>query len=314
MDYLIFGINIVLPLFIIITLGAILKKANIINDNVVDSLSTIVFYFALPAKLFRDTASSDFTEFFNPKLILFAVSATIIGFLVLLLVVLFFEKDWSKASVLIHSGFRSNFVYVGLPLIQSILGKDIVPAASIIMIVILPLYNVLGVILLTFLNNKGNKISIKSLLLNILTNPMILGILLALPFSILHINIPDFINVSLGSLGSIATPMSLILIGTGLKLNFVKGEGKKVVSIALYKVVLQPIIIMALVMQMNFNIDEIISLFILFSVPPANNVFVWAKKMGGDANLASSIIVTSLNISLITLPIGIWLLGVAGVI
>lgn len=314
MDYLIFGLNRILPLLIIILLGIYLAKRQIINGSVTEALTTIVFNFALPAKLFIDTANSDFTKHFNLEFVLLSFGGTLISFLILTGLVLFFVKDLAKASAMIHGGYRGNFIYIGLPLIQSILGKEIVPAVTLIVVFVIPLYNILAVILLTVANSKNGKIEIKKIIKDILTNPLIVAVLVALPFSLFHIDIAEFIKISFASIGSIATPVSLLLIGASLKLSVLKGEMGKVLPTALYKVALQPLIIMPLVLNMNFSQDEIVTLFILFSVPPANNVYIVTKRLGGDAELASGITVMGLLLCVITLPIGITLLGYAGVI
>ena len=153
MSNLLFSINIVLPIFIIIGIGIILRKSGVINATVLESLSTIVFKVALPAKLFLDTYTSDFTKIFNINFVLFAVIATTASFLLLLIILQFFVKDYKKLAAMVHGGYRANYVFLGLPLTQNILGKSMVPCTSLIIIFVVPLYNVLAVILLSFCNH-----------------------------------------------------------------------------------------------------------------------------------------------------------------
>lgn len=108
--------------------------------------------------------------------------------------------------------------------------------------------------------------------------------------------------------------MSLILIGAGLRADVFKNDAGKVIFSALYKVVIQTMIFMPLALKMNFSQDELVTLFILFSVPTANNVYIMTKQMGGDAELASGISVLGLLMCIVTLPLGVVLLGKAGVI
>ncbi len=67
-------------------------------------------------------------------------------------------------------------------------------------------------------------------------------------------------------------------------------------------------------MRQGFSTDALVTIFVLFSVPCANNVYIMTKKLGGDAELASSITVVSLIITLVTLPLGIFFLARLGII
>lgn len=314
MEYFIFGLDKVLPLFIVMAVGLGLKKKGIIDEKISSGLTTIVFYIALPAKLFIGTANSDLADNLNMTFIMFAVLATFAGFLVITAIVMFFVKDLGKASAMIHAGFRGNLAYIGLPLIQGILGKEVIAPATLILVVIIPLYNVLAILLLSICNNKNGTLDIRKLVIDIVKNPLIIAILIGIVFSLLNIKIHTIVDTSLQSLGSIATPMSLILIGAGLRADVFKNDAGKVIFSALYKVVIQTMIFMPLALKMNFNQDELVTLFILFSVPTANNVYIMTKQMGGDAELASGISVLGLLMCIVTLPLGIVLLGKVGVI
>lgn len=314
MEYLLFGIDLVLPLFLVILLGVYLRKKDILNNAATISISSLVFNVALPAKLFSDTINTDFTKILDIKFISFAIIAVLLSFLLVFIIVPIFVKDNKQASAMIHAGFRGNFVFIGIPLIENILGKSPVVQASLIIVFVIPLYNILGVFVLSYFNKKSKGIKISSLLLDIIKNPMIIAILAALPFSVLQIEFPNFVNVTLNILARMSTPLALLLIGAGLSLKVLKGEYGKIISMALYKTVFQPLIFMTLAIKMDFSVEAIVTLFILFATPSANNVYVLTKKMGGDADLAASITVVSLILTIITLPIGISLLGSAGIL
>lgn len=143
---------------------------------------------------------------------------------------------------------------------------------------------------------------------------MIVSILAALPISLLNTDLPSFVNVSLDILGRASSPLALLLIGASLRMDVFKGEYIKIILTALYKTVLSPLVAVTLAMTLNFSIDEIISIFVLFSIPCANNVYIMTKKLGGDADLVSSITIASLISTMLTLPIGITLLGKVGMI
>ena len=100
-------------------------------------------------------------------------------------------KDRTAVSAVVHSAFRGNFVYLGLPICQSILGRESVPSTIMVVTFVLPFYNVLATIVLSYYDPLGRKVSWKKMLKDILTNPMIVAILAALPFSLMHISLPS---------------------------------------------------------------------------------------------------------------------------
>lgn len=314
MSDFIFGVNLVLPLFIVILVGFILRKKNIFNESTVDSITTFVYNVGLPAKLFADTISIDFTQVFDVKFVLFAIIGSLVSFLLLFILVPIFVKDNKKVSAMVHAGYRGNFVFVGIPLVENILNKSPVAPTALIIVFVIPLYTVYAVFLLTYFNNKGKELKIGKLILEIVTNPLIATILIAIPFSILRVEFPSFVGTSLSLLSRTSTPLALLLIGAGLRLEAIKGDTLKIILVAIYKTVLQPLILVPLAIKLGFGVEGIITIFVLFSVPCANNVYIMTKKLGGDAEMASSITIVSLIMTLITLPIGISLLARAGIL
>lgn len=314
MSDFIFGVNLVLPLFIVILVGFVLRRKDVFNDTTVNSITTLVYYVAMPAKLFSDTISVDFTQVFDVQFVLFAIIGSFVSFILLFILVPIFVKDNKKVSAMIHAGFRGNFVFIGIPLVENILGKSPVASTSLIIVFVLPMYTILAVFVLTYFGNKEKGFKLSNLLMDILTNPLVLSILLAIPFSFLKIEFPSFINSTLDILGRLSTPLALLLIGAGLRLNTFEGESAKIFSVAIFKTVVQPLILVPLALSRAFSVDIIVTIFVLFSVPCASNVYIMTKKMGGDADLASSITVVSLIITMITLPLGISILGKLGII
>ena len=120
MQSLIFIFNTVLPVFIIVALGFILRKAGLINDNFVSLSSKIVFNVSLPVLIFIEIAKIDISTILNFELILFVYCGTIISYLLVWFLSKFFTKNGYDRSVIIQGSFRSNFAIVGLALITNI--------------------------------------------------------------------------------------------------------------------------------------------------------------------------------------------------
>ena len=84
---LIFSVNTILPVFIVVAIGYFMRRRGTVDEHFVGSISNVVFYYALPARMFLDVAGSDFTELMNPRFILVTVGGTIGVFLLAWLVI-----------------------------------------------------------------------------------------------------------------------------------------------------------------------------------------------------------------------------------
>ena len=315
----IFSLNVSLPLFILMILGYFLRKKEVVNESFLSCANTVIFQVALPAKLFLDTAQTDFTQSFEPMFLLLAVGGAIFFFILFWLIGAVVIKEPRKVGAFVHGAVRGNYVYIGFPLIQNILGTTALPAeAMLASAFVLPLYNILAVIVLTITNHPGKKIRFGEVLKQIITNPMIVGILAGLPFSFLStytgFTLPFAVEKSLSYLGSLATPLALLVIGANTKVTAIASNMKAVLMACCFRLILQPLIIVPLALLAGLSSNAVLVLFVLFGVPSAANVYIVTKKMGGDADLASGIIVVSVIMSLFTLTTGIFLLRSIGVV
>jgi predicted permease len=75
----IFSLSVALPIFLIMLSGFILKTKNIIKNDFITAANFIVFYIALPLKLFNNVSRSSVVDNFNFELISFAIIGTIIS-------------------------------------------------------------------------------------------------------------------------------------------------------------------------------------------------------------------------------------------
>ena len=195
MDHLFYSLESVVPLFVLILIGYLLRRRHIINDSFIQVGTTLGFKLALPVLLFQQISNADFTQAFNPKLILFSLSATLTSILLLCLLIPRFIKENARRGAMIQGIYRGNFAILGVPLAINMFGETGAAPTSLLLPFTIPLYNALAVIILTVFSpdrDATHKISLKALIKDIVANPLIIGIALGLPFSIftitLHLN------------------------------------------------------------------------------------------------------------------------------
>jgi len=307
-ENIIFTGNVVAPVFLLIALGYFVKRINVINENFVDVTSKFVFTVSLPALVFINIAEIDLSTVIDFNQIIYIYAATIITFFLIWILSIPFIKEAKNLSVFVQGAYRSNYAIVGFAIISKLFGDSALGKASIVLAFALPLYNILAVIILTVPFRKERKLNLKRTLIEIILNPLIVAVIVGLPFSYFKIEIPSVINSTLGFLAELALPLALVGIGGSLNLqNIKKASGLAFTSSAI-KVVLIPLILTAGGYYFGYRGIDLGVMFILFACPTAIVSFIMAEAMGANSKLAGNIVLISTVASVFTIAAGIVIL------
>lgn len=306
MENLILSLNVVLPLFITISLGYFLKYLNMFDNNTLDTMNNITFKSFLPVLLFYNIYKTDLHDTFNLKIIIFSVTCVIVLYLLLYLIVPLIEKDNKKRGALLQGLFRSNFVIFGLPITESLFGSEKVGVAALLIAVIVPLFNMLSV--LTLETFRGGKLNFKKIFIGIIKNPLIIASCLGVLTLLLKIKIPTAIEKTISDVSKIATPLSLILLGASFKFDNIKKYLKQTTIAVIGKTILIPCIILPICIMFGYRDVELSTLMIIFAAPTAISSFTMAKQMDSDSDLAGQIVVFTSAFCVITVFMWIFIL------
>ena len=207
-----------MPVFLMMVVGYLLHKTPLLDDSFANKMNNFVFKAALPVQLFKNLADADFHTVWNGKLVLFAFGVSLVS-IFLMLGASFFLKDKSMRAEFTQAGYRSSQALLGSALLQNIYGTT--GPLALILIGAVPLYNVAAVTLLTLMT-PGGKLNRKTLLKalkGIVTNPIILGIVAGLLWSLLKIPQPVIFHRAVSSFAATATPLGLIALGASIDLK-----------------------------------------------------------------------------------------------
>nr|WP_288564322.1 AEC family transporter [uncultured Romboutsia sp.] len=306
MENLILSLNVVLPLFITISLGYFLKSLNMFDNNTLDTMNNITFKSFLPMLLFYNIYKTDLQGVFNLKLMIFSATCVIALYLILYLIVPLIEKDNKKRGALLQGLFRSNFVIFGLPITESLFGSEKVAVAALLIAVIVPLFNILSVIALeTF---RGGKPDFRKISIGIIKNPLIIASCLGILTLLLKIKIPTAIEKTISDVSKIATPLSLILLGASFKFGNIKKYLKQTTIAVVGKTILTPCIILPICIMFGYRGVELSTLMIIFAAPTAISSFTMAQQMDSDSDLAGQIVVFTSAFCVVTVFMWIFIL------
>ena len=312
MDNLILSFNVVLPLLISIILGYFLRQIKMLDDPVVNSLNKLCFKVFLPVYLFHSIYTTNISASFNGRLALFGIAGVLAFFALLMIVVPFLEKENPRRGVMIQAMFRSNFALFGLPVAISICGEQDIGPTSLMIGIIVPIYNILAVVTLeTF---RGGRPNPRKITRGILTNPLIIASVLGVLLNLLKFPLPDAILSSANSIGRVATPLALVALGGRFQFSSIRSFRRQLAISVVGKLIISPVIMVLLGIALGFRNEMLIPILIMFAAPTAVSSFPMAQQMDGDSDLAAALVVFTTIFSIVTIFLWVFVLKQLGVI
>ena len=301
---LIFSANVVVPIFLLIILGYFLTRIKLWDGQFLKIANEVCFKCLLPVLLFYNVATANIFEVFNLKLIIYVCLCACLLCGLLFFIVPLFVKDPKRRGVMIQGTFRSNFLLFGVPLGLSIGGNEGAVLAAVVASFYVPIINMLSVISLYVFSESENK-SLKSAFSGIVKNPLIIGGVSGLIFSVIRnsigFEIPTMIDTTLFNIKSAATPIAFLILGGDLKFgNMLKNVKFSIFSV-IGKVILIPAIMLTISSLLGFDNLEMAILIAVFATPNAVSSYAMARNYEADYELAGEIITLGTMVSVFTM-------------
>ena len=304
----------ILPVFIVIFLGAGAKRLGFYPDVFIRGANHLVFYIAIPALLFVKLSQTSFSDTFDLNLALISCLSI---FLVWLLSIIFsilgiFSPLGQESSgSFVQTAMHGNIGYIGLAIVFYTLGNNGLGIASFLAPFIMISQNILSILSYNIFS-KGHKNLFKSLLSilrGISINPIIVSALIGIIFSFFNLKLPGFINNSLKIISGMALPMALLIIGASLSLSLSPRYLIWLLSSSALKLLLLPGIGMFLLYKGGIPSSSIQVAVTMLAVPTATVSVVMSGEMGGNVKFASSAVTLSTLLFIITICIWNYIMG-----
>jgi len=315
LDNLFFSLNIVMPLVILAFVGYALKRIGLISDAFAAGGNKAVFYLAIPASLFSSIYNANLSEIFDLRFMIFAAVWTILSMAVIwaLTYVLLKKKAESVISAFVNGAFRGNIAILALPVIDNLLGDDGAKGAMALTVIII-IYNIQSIILLTLHSEKNNRLTASSLAVAVARNPPIVWVAVAILFSLLNINLPDFASQTVSNLSSMAVPVALICLGANMTFKGFDAKFRYALYSSLVKVAIMPVGVSIFAYLAGFRGTDLTILMIMNAVPAAVAGYVMLVEIGGDVYVAATNVILTTIMSAFTLSMLIFAFLQMGII
>ena len=291
MQNLIIAINCVLPVFIVICTGTLIRYSGKVPPELFPKLSTMAFHFLLPCMLFNSIYQTDLSLSFDPALIGYLMAFTLLWFGVGFVLCWFFVPDHRARGAFIQSFYRSNIAIVGISMADSMTGSEGVAAISMVIATIIPIYNILAVVTLEVC--RGGKVELRPTLVGIAKNPLIIACLTGLVFLLLGITLPSSVEKAIGQLGTAGSVITLLTLGASFQLNGVRENIKRVAAANIIRLVIAPFLAVGGAYLLGFRGVALGTILLTTAPSLATTSYPMAIARDSDHELTCQIVVTT---------------------
>lgn len=294
-------LNAIAPLIVLMALGGVLKRTLVRDDAIWAGLESIVYYVLMPALLFSKIAGANLSGLPWAQLLLTLYLPIIIMSIVALAPMLWRDSLSRATRGSLLQGITRFNLYISLGVGVSLFDSQTMAVLALLSAAIVVMVNLICVGALVTLNS--GHFNPKTTLIELTKNPLILACLAGALASVLSLQLPEFISLSIERLGQTALPLSLLAIGAGLSLNRFGANMPLNLYSSVMQLIAKPLIAAGLVWAVGLDLTYGLIIVLLLATPTAPSSYILARKLGGDAESMASIIVFQTTVGLGTLLI-----------
>jgi predicted permease len=307
----------ILPVFLVIFLGAGVKQLGFFSDVFVKAANRVVFYLGIPALLFIKLSSAPFHETFDMNLALISsLSVCIVWLLsfVFVRLTIVSSRGSSSAASFIQTSIHGNIGYIGLAVVFYSLGNSGLNIASFLAPFIIIPQLILSVISFNIYSSRKrrNITSFVKILKNTFFNPIVISVVVGLIFSFFGWKLPNFLNRSLEIISGMALPMALLIIGASLSLSLMSKNLYWLLCSSTIKLLVLPGLGVMLLHNAGVHLFSIEVAAILLGAPTATVSAIMSSEMEGNVAFASTAVTLSTLLSLFSLCLWSYLIRFLG--
>ncbi|MFC0471459.1 AEC family transporter [Halalkalibacter kiskunsagensis] len=296
-------IQILLPIFIIFAIGFIGQKR--IGFDV-RNLSVMALYLMSPFLAFRTFYQTPLDIKYVHMLIYSILLCAVLIVLIKIIGRIGGYSHSEKCGTILAAAFMNNGNY-GTPVVLFAFGTAGLDYAVVLMVLQTFLMSTVGLFVAAQGGSKGG--GSKSSLASIVRMPIIYGALGGVFFQLISVKIPDYIFIAVDFIADATVPTIMIILGMQLASIILKNVPILKVSVALViRLLLSPII--AYTITLILPVDEMLAkiMILMAAMPTAANTTMYSLQFNTEPDLVSSSTLISTLLSLITLPIWLYVL------
>lgn len=294
-------------LAVLVIVGFICDKTKLYTEEVSRKCNDLLFYIITPAVIIDSFLNVEF----DPKSALSFLAAFLIFALfhgaAALLVRRLYKGAGEDTAVFRFATMFGNVGYMGLPLAKAVAGDLGVFYASAGVAV----FNIFAFTYgIRLMDKEQGGFQLKKLLIN----PGSIGIIIGVPLFLLRVQLPELFAAPITYLGSLNTPLAMLMFGTYLANTDLLGmfRRKENYLVALLKLLVLPLCALGILWLAGVRGTLLLTAVVFCSAPTANNTVMFAAKYGRNTGVASKVTGFTSVLSVVTMPVCIALADLIG--
>jgi len=304
-------INLALPYFGLIFIGFACGKLKQIPDTALAWMNFFIVYVALPALFFRILAQTPLEQLAQIDFIFATTLATLSAFAVSVVIGLTIgHGNIGESTIAGLAGSYGNIGYMGPGLALATLGPTAaVPVALIFCFDTLLLFSLVPFLMaLASPNQKSIGATAVEVITRIVTHPLVLATAAGVASAAIHFHPPIALERLLQFLQNAAAPCALFTLGVTVALRPLKKIPWEVPFLTAVKLILHPLLAFLLLSLFAVSDQTWVSTAVLMAaLPPALNVFVFARQYDTWVEQASGAVLIGTLVSVATLTSVMWM-------
>ena len=311
---IVFGI--LSPVVLLVALGFALRAGRFLPATFFAQLNRFVFWVALPAVLFRETAQAPLSMGAAARTAGAVLSANLATLLL----------SWAAGAAMrlpgptlrsfVQAGFRGNYSYVGLPVVFFAITDEAARSVALLALAMVSLVNNAAAVVVLTAGEEGDVRggdgraakaaapagggipgAVARGAKRIAANPLVVSSALGVAFSVLHARtgcaLPGFLDHTLKGAGDISMGGALIALGASLEPGRLRGVLPLAAAATLFRLAICPLLTVAAAMALGLPGVHRLAALLFSSCPCAVASYVMADQMGADRELAGAAVVLS---------------------
>lgn len=284
----------IVVMLVMMSVGVILYKIEAVDEKGIAQFSNLALYVATPCVVLRSLAIP-----FDAEKISTGGLVMVFFLVIFVLSVVIGRFGCGRADrVGTFAVVFSNSGFVGIPLIQGILGDEYVFFVTMTMVAGTITFWTYGVYLMS---GDKSEVSIKK----ILTNPNLIAVVVGMVLFFAPIELPYVVAQVIGGMANMNTGLGMIILGATLGASNI---GLMITDTRLYKaialrLVAVPLACIPILMFMPVPFEVRMVMMIIAAAPAASATSMLALKYGGDYSYGTGLAIGTTLVSMLTMPL-----------
>lgn len=290
-------LNQIIILFLVMAVGFVAGKKDVITQEVNYGLSKILINITLPFMIVASFSFEFSNEMLHTAILLLIISMAIHLALTLISLVLYRKNSDNVRKILRFITIFSNCGFIGFPVVGSVFGSEGIFYTAIYNVGFNVFVWTVGVMIF---KGRGERDFKKAII-----NPGIISVVIGMIIFIFSIKLPFAISETISLIGSMTSPLSMIIVGVSLcTVKF-----KEVFSdISLYyasfiRLIAIPVLVFIVLKACGFDSMLLGIPVLVCAMPAAANTVTFAQIFNGDVQCASKATVITTILSAFTIPL-----------